>query len=235
MRLPWLPAVGLAAALGAAAPAAADVHLTLANGQVTLSAKNATVPQILAEWSRVGHTRIVNGERVTGAPLTIELTNVPEVTALEIVLRAASGYVLAPRPGGPTADASVYDRIYVIPTSSAPRAPAVAPPPAAPAFTPPRFTPGPQQPLRDNEDTVDDQQRRQVAPPAPPVQVQPVAPPPYTAPGSGFSAYPGGSTAAVPISPGGVPANMPVGTAAPGMMMPTPTPGQAPTTSGPQR
>ena len=61
------------------------------------SRKNATLRQILAEWARVGQTKIVNAERVPGGPMTLELTNVPEVEALEILLRSAGGYVLAPR------------------------------------------------------------------------------------------------------------------------------------------
>src|SRR5262245_25351733 len=85
-------------ALGAillAAPVSAEVQVTIADGAVTLSAKNATVSQILAEWAKVGQTRIINGERVTGLPLTLELTKVPEAQALDIILRSVGGYVLA--------------------------------------------------------------------------------------------------------------------------------------------
>ena len=64
---------------------------------MSLSAKNATVGQILAEWAKVGQTKIVNAERVGGGPMTLELTDVPEAEALEILLRSAGGYVLAPR------------------------------------------------------------------------------------------------------------------------------------------
>ena len=234
MRPSLLRVAALAATLGAAAPAAADVHLTLANGHVTLSASNATVPQILAEWARVGRTRIINGERVVGAPITIELKDVPESQALEIVLRAASGYVLAPRPAG--AEGSAYDRIYVMPTSSAPRPAAVAPAPAAPAFAPPRFAPGPQG--RDDNDVPDDGSRR--VPPAqtPPVQILPVPPPQ-------FNATPGtvtinGATYSTVAPRGSAPAAGPgvaVGVPVPGMVLPTPspTPGAAPTTASPQR
>lgn len=127
--------VALAAAVAAAAPASAEVRLTMADGHVSISATNATVGQILAEWARVGQTRIVNGERLTGGPLTLELTNVPEAQALDIILRSASGYLLAPRPT-PVPTASRFDRILILPTSSAPRAAAAPPPP--PSFPPPR-------------------------------------------------------------------------------------------------
>lgn len=122
-----------AAALAlSAATASAEVRLTMNNGQVSIVAKNATVAQILAEWARVGQTRIVNGERLAGAPLTLELTDVPEQQALEILLRNASGFVLAPR-AAVTAAPSRFDRILIVPTSSAPR-PAAAPPIQQPAF-----------------------------------------------------------------------------------------------------
>jgi hypothetical protein len=122
-----------------ASTAWADVRVSMQGGQVSISAKSATVAQILAEWARVGQTRIINGERLTGAPLTLELTNVSEREALDILLRNASGYVLAPRAGG-AVTASIYDRILIVPTSSAPRAPA-PPPITQPAFQPVRPTP----------------------------------------------------------------------------------------------
>ena len=119
--------VGVAAG---ARPAAAEVHVTMNAGRVTVSAKNATVGQILAEWAKVGQTRIVNAERVGGGLVTLELTNVPEVEAIGILLRSAGGYVLAPRRAD-TPNASRYDRILILPQSapatSAPRV-ATAPP-----------------------------------------------------------------------------------------------------------
>ena len=69
----------------------------MANGRVTLIAHDVTVREILAEWARVGQARIVNGEKLTGGPVTIELTDVPEARALDTVLRSAAGYVMAPR------------------------------------------------------------------------------------------------------------------------------------------
>ena len=99
--------------LGARA-ASAEVQLTMSAGRVSLSAKNATVGQILAEWARIGQTKIVNVERVPGGPMTLELTNVPEVEALEILLRSAGGYVLAPRQAGPAnASRSVPQKVQM--------------------------------------------------------------------------------------------------------------------------
>src|SRR5262245_24818243 len=110
-----------------ARPASAEVSVTMNAGRVTVTAKNATVGQILAEWAKVGQTKIVNAERVPGPPMTLELNDVPEAAAIEILLRSAGGYVLAPRRAA-TTNASRYDRILILP-QSAPIAPAR---PAAP-------------------------------------------------------------------------------------------------------
>lgn len=113
-------AFGVTACLLAVPTASADVQLRIQNGRVSLVAKDATPRQILAEWGRVGETKIVNGDRVPGGPLTLELTNVSEQQALEVVLRAISGYMLAPR-AIPAANLSQFDRIIVMPTSVAPQ------------------------------------------------------------------------------------------------------------------
>ena len=91
--------LALVALLGAgAAPVAAQgVTLEFQDGKVRLTAQNVSVSQILAEWARQGRTTIVNGERVPGPPVTLELQDVPEQQALDTVLRSASGYLVAAR------------------------------------------------------------------------------------------------------------------------------------------
>jgi hypothetical protein len=127
-----------------------EVHLIIRDGHVDLDARDATVRQILAEWARVGQTRIVNGEGVTGGPVTLQLSNVPEAQALEILLRSVSGYMTAPRPVD-VSNASRFDRILVMPTSTPPRAPATP----QPAFQPPQpFGPPGAHPLDDQDDEV---------------------------------------------------------------------------------
>src|SRR3954454_14860541 len=123
----------LATALAAfvSAPAAAgELHLSISNGLVTLIAHDVTVREILAEWARVGQAKIVNGEKLSGGPVTIELTDVPEARALDTVLRSAAGYVMAPRTAG-APGASLYDRILILATSRAPAAPPSNPAPFA--------------------------------------------------------------------------------------------------------
>ena len=152
-----------AALLAVAAPARADVQVSMNAGRVTIVAKDATLRQILAEWARVGQTRIVNGERVTGGPLTLELRDLPEQQALNILLRTVSGFVLAPRTAAATANASVFDRIIVLPTSAAP---APAPVSAAPpAFTQPSVIPAPPNAADDDDDRPTPQPVQPGAPP----------------------------------------------------------------------
>ena len=120
----------LLAVVGAgAAPAAAQqpLRLEIRAGLVNLHAQNIPLRQILTEWARVGGTRIVKAERVTGAPVTVDLQGVSERQALDVLLRGVAGYVLASRPVSGSG-ASAFDRIVILATSTAPR------PAAQPAF-----------------------------------------------------------------------------------------------------
>lgn len=111
-----------------AAPATAQqsIELEFKDGRVSLNAQNAQLRAILGEWARLGGATIVNGDRVTGAPVTLELTAVPERQALDTLLRSVAAYMLAPRRAG-SVGLSTFDRILILPTSTAPR----NPPPAA--------------------------------------------------------------------------------------------------------
>jgi hypothetical protein len=159
MKIKPLQALSLLAAfaLGTASTASADVQLTMQNGRVSVVAKDATVRQILTEWARVGHTKIVNVERIPGGPMTIELHNVTESQALEVLLRAMSGYIAAPRPVEAASEANLsrFDRIIVMPTLASAR-PAVAstPPPVYQQPAQPQFV----QPPQPADDDADDEQ-----------------------------------------------------------------------------
>jgi hypothetical protein len=217
-----------AAWLIAASTASADVHVTMQNGRVSILAKDATVRQILTEWARVGQTKIINVERIPGGPVTIELNNVPESQALEVLLRAMSGYIAAPRPVD-VANLSRFDRIIVMPTLAGARAPVAAGSATPPAVfqQQPQFNQTPPAAVDDDDDE----------PPAPnpnvqvpnnrsPVfntfpQAQTVAPQvmPTVVPGQGVVPQQAAPTAQ-PSAPGG-------GVAVPGMIAaPPPTPGQ---------
>ena len=135
------------------APANAQaVKVRFHDGLVSLSAQNAPLRTILAEWAKLGGTTVTNAERITGTPLTLELNDIPERQAIDILLRNVSGYLAAPRPAGKPGVA-VYDRILILATSTAPRS---APPPAG---TQGRQAPQQPQvvPLPADPDDLDDQ------------------------------------------------------------------------------
>jgi hypothetical protein len=106
--------------LATALSAEAQLVLAIQDGRVTLDAKNVPARQILAEWAKVGGTRVVGAEKLTGSPLTLKLVDMPERQALDIVLRNAAGYMAAPRLASSQPGASTYDRILILATSSAP-------------------------------------------------------------------------------------------------------------------
>ena len=136
----------------AVAHAQAPLTLQISGGRVTLHAQNVPVRTILAEWARLGGATIVNGDRIAGAPVTLELEGVSERQALDIILRGVSGYMLAAREPG-ASGASMYDRIMILPTSVAPR----NPPPTAAA---PIFPGGPGQADRAATGRGSERQRR---------------------------------------------------------------------------
>lgn len=109
---------------------AQQMKLEIHDGRVSLDAQNVSVRQILAEWARVGGSRVVNGDKVGGAPVTLQFNGIPERQALDILLRTVSGYMLAARQPG-SVGASAFDRILILPTSTGPRS--NQPPPATAA------------------------------------------------------------------------------------------------------
>lgn len=113
-----------------AAATAGELKLTIDKGLVTLLAQDVPLSAIMAEWARIGQTRVINGEKIL-TPVSLQLVQVPERKALDILLRSASGYMLAERTA-PITNASAFDRIMILPTSHAPvnTAPVNVPPPA---------------------------------------------------------------------------------------------------------
>ena len=216
----------VALAFALAAPAAAQ-QLTVAfnEGLVTIDATSVPVRTILNEWAKKGGTKLVGVERVSGAPLTVKLVDVPEAKALEVILRSVAGYMAAPRSTG--TGSSMYDRIMVMATSS-------TPPPAAPARPTPnpamngtqRFIP-PQRQLSDEDEVREEDPN----PPNPPVFTFPGAPQPGFQPNT----FPGNAQPQMivnpangqpmpinPAQPGAYPPSMPFGTSTPGMISPQP-------------
>jgi hypothetical protein len=212
-------------ALGLAGPVAAaeSLQLTIHAGHISLVANDVTVRQILAEWERVGRTHIVNGDRVPGGRITLELTNTSEREALDLLLRGVGGYVAAEREPA-VSGASQYDRILILPTSTAPAAPTRAARPSTPPQTAVRtmFAPQPLQrpqavhhllgpdglPIPDDQDGG-------------PTLFVPLPPGFDGTTGAAELSRPG--SAVPPVAQPGAPT---VGSPIPGMLVPAPQPGQ---------
>ena len=214
----------------AAFPAAAqNLTVEFYEGRVSVDATAVPVRTILTEWGKVGGTKIIGAEKITGLPLTVKLIDVTEAQALETILRSVAGYMAAPRNGG--TGSSMYDRILVMATTTAP------PPAARPAptnnnnagingtqrFVPQRQVQQREQPEQDEEPEPDEN------PPGPPVFT---FPPPGQ---NGFPNQPGqvvnppqngtGQPTTV-INPTTVPGQeqpqAPIGVSRPGMMVAPP-------------
>jgi hypothetical protein len=208
--------VGVAA--GVTARAAGTVHVAIHDGLVSVSAHNATLRDILDAYAQAGQTTIVNVEKVTATtPMTMDLTDVPETQALDIVLRSLSGYLAVPRSLS-RPSASRYDRIVIVPVSAVSAAdrdsarPAAAPPFPTP-FVLPALPP-------------------EVAPPAPviaPAVAAPLGSSRGDAPAPvSLSPAPSSATPAQNSTSGAM-----VGSSVPGMIVPAQPPAGAPVQSAP--
>jgi len=189
---------------------AAELKLEFRDGRVTLIARDVSVRQILSEWGKVGLTQIVNGDRTSSTPITLQIDGLPERQALEVVLRSVAGYLAAPRRAG-NPGPSIYDRILVLAVSSpAPAAPPGGnrplPAPVSPRQPTPREGVAPPPLLLPPEEV--DEDPNPVRPGGQPPST-PVAPPAYTQP---FTRAPG----APPTE------SSPSGTSVPGMVTPVP-------------
>ena len=132
MRARWIAGVilaGCAALLPARAlaqvqpPAAASTErkldLTFNNGRVTLIAKNVTLQEILAEWTRKGSCPFPGAEKIVGGKLPpLQYENQPELTVLQSLLRSLSGYIPFPRKVG-NPGASMFEGVQVLASSKA--------------------------------------------------------------------------------------------------------------------
>ena len=230
LRTAFVAALAFGSPLSAAAqvPANQNLQLTMHDGRVTIIATGVPLRQILDEWSRVGQTKIVNGEKLSGPPVTLQLLNKTEREALDILLRSAAGYMAAPRPDA-TAGVSAYDRITILATSRAP-APTAAPATASAQPFQRQQQPPPQPVVTDDDDdepvnvNVPPQQMPQQAPVIAPFPGAPNGAP--AAPG----VFPGAQNNAAPVSPYATPTPQIEGSQPrfqPGMM-PMQTPGQQP-------
>jgi glycosyltransferase involved in cell wall biosynthesis len=96
------------------------LRLTFRDGHISVVAHGVTVQQVLKEWERVGHTQVVHAEAAAAALIDIDLQDVTEEEALDVLLRSSAGFlaIAAQAPGETT---SHFERILIVPSTSSPR------------------------------------------------------------------------------------------------------------------
>ena len=142
----------------------ADIQFSIRDGRVVLVASDATIADIMAEWAKIGHTKIVNADKLPKDVVTLELRNVSERQVLDILLRTTSGFIAALRDIGDP-NASLFDRIIIMP-------PSVAPPPTVNASVAPQ-NPRPRAPAMPVQEEPPPPQLQAAEDPTPPDDVPP--------------------------------------------------------------
>ncbi len=182
-----------------ASSAPGDLKLSIGGGRVTLIADNVPVRTILQEWARLGQSKIVNGEKVPGGPVTLRLIDVPEAEALDVVLRAASGYLAAPRPIQ-MANASQFDRIVILatsrPTTSGPTPMPMAQQPQQPFPSNPAVS----APIVEDEDEPEQEPNPPAGPGQMPVTAQRPGPMPVSSPNAPNGVQPPAGQQQMPLT-----------------------------------
>lgn len=173
-----LLAAACTVAVAPSAAAADEVRVLFANGRVSVIADNATLGEILREWTRAGGSQFVNAEKIPSAErLTLRLENEDELRAIEVLLRSVAGYAIAPRAAG-MRGASSIGKVLIMPVMRpATIVTASSTPPPAPVT--PRLEQMEQEPRLDQMRRL--QQQAAAAPPQPdddgPVRQE--VPPPF--------------------------------------------------------
>jgi hypothetical protein len=163
---PQLP--GMAQEPVPAAPVAPSVKLTFEpGGLVSLSVTNASLRDILTEWTRKGGTMFNGAEKLAAVPVNLQYDHRPEIEVMNSLLRGAAGVVMAPRDQVALAGVSGLGIVFITATSS----------PTAGGYSAPAYTaPQPQQQF--STQGSPDQEIAPVSPGRGAEPPQPSAPPP---------------------------------------------------------
>ncbi len=98
---------------------AEDFWMIFQQHKVTIVARDVPVSKILDRWSQVGGTVVVNADAIQSGPVSLQLVDVPERDALEILLRGVNGYIVADREDGRDAGSTI-GRILILRKSTGP-------------------------------------------------------------------------------------------------------------------
>jgi len=96
--------------------AAQTLSLRVQDGRATLEARGVSARQIVAEWAAQTEATVVGSDALSPEPVTLHLVEVPERVALDIILRAARGYILGAGPRRTAA--SNFGLILIMPATS---------------------------------------------------------------------------------------------------------------------
>jgi hypothetical protein len=96
---------------------AQDLRLNIIDGLVTLHARNVPLTDVLRRWAEVGGVSMLEQDPPVKIDITLDLVGVPERTAIDILLREASGYILVARSSR-SAGLSSFQRLLVLGSSS---------------------------------------------------------------------------------------------------------------------
>ena len=99
LRTALVAAVVIAVPIAAFAQGQNNLQLTMENGHVTLIAQDVPLRTILQEWARIGQTKIINGEKLAGGPVTLQLVNKSEREVLDILTEERIHLLVAQRLG----------------------------------------------------------------------------------------------------------------------------------------
>jgi hypothetical protein len=107
------------------------IELTFNNGRIWVTARKATLAQILAAWTRAGQTRFEGIEKAPNqGPLDVQLAGVVEEEALQVLLRQAGGYTAVLRDSAGPME-STFARVLIVGVK--PGAPSAMPAPDPPS------------------------------------------------------------------------------------------------------
>jgi glucosyl-dolichyl phosphate glucuronosyltransferase len=119
----FVMAASMAGASGAViAGAVRTLQLTFRDGHVSLAAHGVTLQQVLKEWERIGRTQVDHADAAPATLLDLDLTDVTEEEALDVLLRSAGGFVAIAAPA-PDVTASHFGRILIVPPGAPSREP----------------------------------------------------------------------------------------------------------------
>jgi hypothetical protein len=86
-----------AASAGPVVQGERKLELSVQGGTVSMEAQNVTVREILTEWQRKTGCQFVNGDKLTGSSVSIQLApGTTEQDALAALLHSAAGYIMGP-------------------------------------------------------------------------------------------------------------------------------------------